>query len=236
MLMNKTNILNLKIRQDIYQLILKKPGLNIRDLSEKVNIPRSTLNYHLNYLKRLNLIDEKIDRKNKRYYATGNVCRQDKDILCLLRQEVPFKIMMYLLFPNFCSKAEIAREFKLHPTTVDFHIKKFLDIGLIKPVYAKNGKFTTFQNHKPTVYKKLIGREVVYTWKDSETIGEVFRVLISHRDSLSDPSIIDAYDEYCKEWNKLLGYKKSDQIFSFDSALDNFLDILKEICFFPYQF
>jgi len=236
LIVSKTNILNLKIRQEIYQLIKEKPGLNISKISSIINIPRSTLNYHLNYLKRLNLIDEKVDRKNKRYYASGKICKKDKDILCLLRQEIPFKITMYLLFPNFCSKTEIARELKIHPTTVQFHIKKLLDLDIIKPVEIKNGKFTAYESYKRTVYKKLKGREILYTWRDSEIKGDVFRVLISHKNSLSDPSIIDAYDEFCKEWNQMPEHKKAKEILSFNSAIDNILELLREIGLFPYNF
>lgn len=235
-MLSKNNILDLKNRQDIFQFISDNPGLNISELSQKFNIPRSTLRYHLRYLIKLNLISIKIDRKNKRLYSCDLVGKKDKELLSLLRQKIPFKIIMNLVFPGYCSKTELAKDLDLHPSTIHFHIDKLLSMNIIKPVEVKNGKFISFQKHKPIFFKKPIGREIFYMWKNSDIFLDVYRLLITHKESLLDPNVIDDYYDFVREWKKLVGYKKYKKVFSFDSTIDNIIRILEEIGHFPFHF
>ena len=54
--MVKEEILKLESRKLIYNYILEHPGLHFRELSRELKIPKSTLEYHLSYLKKLELI------------------------------------------------------------------------------------------------------------------------------------------------------------------------------------
>ena len=156
-MISKRNILDLKSRRDIYQFISKNPGLYISEISKRMNISRSALRHHLRYLLKLNLILTKVDKKDKRLYACDQIGVKDKELLSLLRQEVPFKIIMYLFLPGFCSKTELSKELNVHPSTIQFHLKKLLDMGVIKPIEVIDGKFVSYQRHKPVVFKKPIG-------------------------------------------------------------------------------
>jgi len=64
MISNK-NILELELRRNIYDFILKNPGFHLRGLSRKLKIPKSTLLHHLKILKKRELIimNSKDDRK-----------------------------------------------------------------------------------------------------------------------------------------------------------------------------
>jgi predicted transcriptional regulator len=55
----------IETKRRIYNFILKNPGLHMRELSRKMNIPYSTLKYHLYYLKNRELI---IVRPSGKYY------------------------------------------------------------------------------------------------------------------------------------------------------------------------
>ena len=235
-MISNTNILSLKIRRDLYQFISRNPGLHISELSLRINMPRSTLRYHLKYLFKLNLIAVKVDRKNKRFYACNRMGTRNEELIGLLRQEIPFKIIMYLFFPGFCSKVELAKELKVHPSTIHFHIKKLLDMGIIKPIEVKDGKFISYERHKPIVFKKSVGREILYTWKNSETIRNVYELLITHKKSMLDPSIINAYVDYLKESNNMFNRKKLKRYFSLNSTIDNFFKIVEEMFHFPFHF
>ena len=235
-MISKTNILDLKLRQDIYQFISENPGLNISEISKKTNIPRSTLRYHLKHLIKLNIITVKIDRKNKRLYSCDLIGTRDKDLLSLLRQEIPFKIIMNLFFPGYCSKIELAKDLKLHPSTIHFHINKMLNMDIIKPIKVKDGRFISFKKNKTIFYKKPVGREIFYMWKNHDIFLNVYRLLITHKESMLDPSIIDTYYDFVREWKRMLGHKKYKKVFSFNSTINNIINILEEIGHFPFHF
>ena len=251
-MISKRSILDLKSRRDIYQFISENPGLHISEISKRINIPRSTLIHHLRHLVKLNLISIKADGGLKRFYTCHLFGIKDKELLSLIRKEVPFRIIMYLFFPGLCSKTELAIDLKLSSPTIDFHIKKLLDAGIIKPAEGKNGIFTVAgiikpaegkhgsfispQKHKQIVLKKPSGREIFYNFKNREIADDIYRLIITHKDSMMDSSIIDAFNEFVEEWNNLHDRKRPKKLFTFNSTVDNFINILEEIFHFPYHF
>ena len=96
----KENILKLEKRREIYNFILENPGLHLREISRRINISFGGLRHHLDILKKQELIITKDDLKYTRYYATQKVGKNDREILNLLRQDVPRKIIYLLLTPG----------------------------------------------------------------------------------------------------------------------------------------
>lgn len=237
-MISKRNALDFKSRRDIYQFISENPGLHISEISLRMNISRSALRHHLRYLMKFNLINSKVDRKNKRLYVCDQVSIKDQELLGLLRQKVPFKIIMYLLFPGYCSKAELAKELEVYPSIIDFHIKKLLDMGVIIPAEVKDGKFISYHKHKPIIFTKPVGREKFYRWKNSEMVVDIYRLLITYKESMIYPSIIDTYTELIKKWDygRVHGDKKPKKYFSFNLTIDNIIETLEEIGHFPFHF
>ena len=224
--------MDIKTRRDIYQYISKNPGLHTYDISQKMDIPRSTLRYHLRCLMKLNLIQLKSEKRDKRLYASNQIGLKDKELLGLLRQKIPFKILMYLMFPGYCSKSELAKDLGVFPSTIHFHLKKLLELGVIQPMVEKDGEFISFQDFKLIVHKKPVKREIFYMWKSVQMKKDVYRLLITYKKSLLDPSIINSYEIMCREPEKSSDLKK---ILSFDGIIDNILKYCDEIFPFPYQ-
>jgi DNA-binding MarR family transcriptional regulator len=251
-MISRRNILDLKSRRDLYQFISKNPGLHISELSKKTNIPRSTLMHHLKYLMKINLISDKADGGLKRFYTYHLVGTKDKELLGHLRKKVTFRIIMYLFFPGLCSNVELAKELKLRSSTIDYHIKKLLDAGIIKTVEGKDGKlfiagiirsaeekesrFVSQQKRKQFVLKKPIGREIFYNFKNRDIADNIYRLLITHKDGMLDSSVIDAYSNFVTEWYNLHEYKRPKKLLNFDSTIDNIINILEEIMHFPFHF
>jgi len=236
-MISKKNILDLKPRRDVYQFISKNPGMSITDISKKMKISRSTLRHHLRHLIKSNLINEKVDRKNKRLFVSGLIGARDKELLKLLRQRIPFRIIMYLFCPGFCSITEIARDSKVSPRIIHFHIKKLIDMELIKPIEVKDGSFVTFHKAKPILSKKPVGREILYMWKDVEYAKEIYRLLITYQDSTFKPSVIDDYNDFDEGYNRLIGWNYDKKNLCYDKVVDNIIKIVtEEICYFPFHF
>jgi predicted transcriptional regulator len=167
---NNDYLLEFEARKKIYNFISEYPGLNRSELSRKMNIPYTTIKYHLIYLKKRGYILEKHEDKYSRYYVVKEVGRREKEIFKLLRQDIPRRIVILLLYTRPCywypeidynkifsasfesmytfSKKELvemekccknpenAKRYSLrkHRTTIDYHLNKLLDAGIIEKV------------------------------------------------------------------------------------------------------
>ena len=232
-MISKEKIMDIKTRREIYQYISKNPGLHTYELSKKLDMPRSTLRYHLKCLKKLNLIQLSAEKKDKRLYTSDQIGIRDKELLGLLRQKIPFRILMYLMFPGYCSKSELSRELGVFPSTIHFHLNKLLELGVIQPMVEKDGEFISYQDFKLIVCKKPVKREIFYMWKSVQMKKDVYRLLITFKKSFLDPSIINSYEIMCREPEKAKDLKK---ILSINGIVDNILEYIDEVCFMPYRF
>jgi len=153
-------------RREIYNYILKYPGLHLSELSRKMNIPKSTINYHLNHLKKQEYIIKKPADKYTRYYIANNVGENEKQILHLLRQETPREIVIFLLLNHNSSQIRISKNLKKHPTTIAFHLNKLMNVDIVESI--------------PN------GNEINYSIKNEEYI---FDLLGKYKDSFLDDTV-----------------------------------------------
>jgi len=126
--------IELENRREIYNFISKHPGLHLSELSRKLNISKSTISYHLNYLQKLGLIVTKSEGRYVRFYIANKVGEIDKKLLSLLRQDVPYRIVIFLLLNPDSSQIKISKYLKRHPTTVSFHLSKLADLDIIETI------------------------------------------------------------------------------------------------------
>ncbi len=126
------NGVELENRREIYNFISKNPGLHLSELSRKLNISKSTISYHLNHLEKLGLIVTKSEGRYVRFYIANKVGEIDKKLLSLLRQDVPYRIVLFLLINPASSQIKISKYLKRHPTTVSFHLDKLADSDIIE--------------------------------------------------------------------------------------------------------
>ncbi|KAA0002848.1 MAG: transcriptional regulator [Thermoplasmata archaeon] len=174
--MIKEDSLALETRRKIYNLILNYPGLHEREIARKLNISLSTLDYHLHYLEKREIIVSKKDGRYTRYFASLKVGMQDKKIIAILRQKTPRKIVLFLLMHPGSIHKEICEGVKKSPSTISFHLKKMIDAGIIEAV--------------------SLGRETAYSVKDEE---EVVKMLITYKNTFLDSAV----DSFIETWSSL---------------------------------
>jgi predicted transcriptional regulator len=127
-------------RKIIFDYIKKYPGSHNREISRKLNIPKTTLLYHLNYLKKKGLINEKEDGGYSRYFKNGDLLEFDKELYTILRKRIYRDILYVLSYHRVLTQIEIVKylkddfNIKKHPTTIAFHLEKLLDLGIIECV------------------------------------------------------------------------------------------------------
>lgn len=147
-------------RKKIYNFILKHPGLHLNELSRKLNIPVSTVNYHISYLKKLEIIVARPNGRYVRYFIAEKMGIKEKEIINLLRQDVPLKIIMFLILYPKSSQIKISKYLDRHSTTISFHLDKLIDMGIVE--YSLNGNEINYKvNNKEDILDLFI------TYKDS---------------------------------------------------------------------
>ena len=229
----KNKFLKLGTRHDIYQFIDENPGVHVREIARKLDISRGSVRHHIKQLKKYDLIEERFDYNYKRIYPKNKISSIEKDLLKLLRQEVPRRIFIYLLFSISFSQKELSQEMELSPNTINFHLQKLLKIGVIEKADVENGVILANKDISYKMYKQSKGPEIFYRRKDSKLIEIGYKLLTENKESFSDKAIIDSYVHYLEEldWkpgndrlNNKLGKRKKDYIAQF---FDNFPMLLK---------
>ena len=209
--MYREKIFEVKARKDIYNFVKKNPGVHFRKISRALNIPASTLSYHIKYLIKRDLLSKELENGYLRFYVSQKIGKNDKKLLNILRETVPRNIILYLLLYHHSSQKEMinfAEKWKNHPskigyhlnkhrTTLGFHLKKLIEEDIIESFNAK-----LFDN----------GQEIRYRLKNPI---KIYDILIKY-----DKSILsDAYGRFLKYVDDSY---KDDWI---DKAVGKFFDV-----------
>jgi predicted transcriptional regulator len=168
--------LELDTRKRIYHYILDIPGAHFRDIHRKLEIPTGVVEYHLKYLQDKGMISARTEGRYKRYYVEGTIGSRDKDLMALLRQEIPRRIIAHVLLNPGTTHKELRELFEISASTLSFHIKKLV--------------------HNNIVTQNRVGRQSEYFIIDED---EVARALISYRKSFLD----EVVDNFVDAWSEL---------------------------------
>lgn len=215
----KQNILELEKRRKIYNFILEYPGLHIREISRRIDIPFSTLDYHLNYLKKRGLLKAKSEERYNRYYVTNKIGNKEKKILSFLRKDTPRGVILLLLAYVACSQTEISENLEKDPSTISFHLKKLESMDIIERATASNGLI-----HKesiPLVIKRAkVSNESIYMLKHPDVI---YDLLVVYKDNLFDKISTNLILDYM---NSFLSDGVPQEIQSPKSSVDSIAKVI----------
>lgn len=189
--MNDT-IFELKRRREIYDFISKNSGLHMRDISRKMNIPFSTLQYHLNYLEKKNFIISKNDGKYIRYFISYDIGEKEKRILNFLRKKTTLHMILWFFIAQQCSQKDLSRFLEKHPATIGFYLRNMLDANIIKKVSINDG--IIYKDTSPNIIQRnQVSSEKIYVLEDSWMI---YDLLLKYKDNLADKDIVVGIIEY----------------------------------------
>lgn len=157
-----SQILNLKTRKNIYNLIYRNPGLHLRELERQTNIPLGTLRYHLKYLKKQKIILSKNIDGRTRHFITKKINDTDQKLLTAFRNEHLTKIILIFIlveekkifFKEDFKKLPFEKNWKkpskikffTHHTTINSHLKKLVELGILETVKVKRRKGFILKN------------------------------------------------------------------------------------------
>jgi len=187
--MQNNNIFELEIRKIIYKFLTNNPGLHFREIQRSINIPASTLNYHLKYLEKRNLLIKEFENGYSRYFISQKIGKNDKKLLNILRETVPRNIVLYLFLFSDSSKNDIikfAKKWKKHPSKIGYHLNKhYTTLGFHLKKLINDDVLESF----------TVGKEIKYRIKDPE---DIIDLLIKYDKSI----LAEAYGCFLKHLEK----------------------------------
>jgi len=168
-----TDSFDLETRKKIYRLIEQNPGLNLSTIAEMLSLDFQLVDYHTRYFEKHDLITIVKESGFKRYYVKGSVGVFEQKLFDVLRQEIPLKIVLFLLKNPSAKYQEILAAFDISKSTLSYHLKK-----LVKNKIVAN---------------QVQGDDRVYVVVDEK---EVMRFLLRYRPSDVLKRFKDAWDEF----------------------------------------
>ena len=240
LLMERSEILNLEIRRKIYNYIKDNPGLHLRELSRRLNLSYYNLDYHVKYLKKLELVEIKIDNSYSRVYVSNSIGSNHKAILSIMRQKTPRYILMFNMIYKVTTSKEIAEDLGKHPTTIKFHLDKLIKLGLMEPAVSQNGVVYINNKRCSKVTRSPVKNETLYKIKDYDLIKKYF---MAYDKSFYNDKIFKEILEYARwltiEFDKQRNGKRLTHFKSYknrESKLDKrLLKVVNDVFPHPYH-
>lgn len=134
-------VFEVESRRRIFETVCKFPGIHLRELSRVLGLKLNLVDYHLHYMEKRELIYSIQDGQFKRYFpkdevGTGQkrdlVSAPDKPLVGLLRQQVPFRIVILLAKSGVMAHGELVELLHKSPSTVSYHLEKLIDAGVVE--------------------------------------------------------------------------------------------------------
>lgn len=176
-------LLELSSRRKIYHFILKHPGTYLREISREIKVAKSTVDYHLRSLKKLDLINAKTVGRYTRYYVKQEIGRHAKNSLNILRKQTALHIALILSMRHVCTRIQFSKELEKSPSTVTYHLKKLIEADVVRKFKDNN--------------------KIKYRLKDEKSTD---KLLIQYREGLLDELVVTFYDYYLM-WSKYKWFK-----------------------------
>jgi predicted transcriptional regulator len=164
--MFKHEVLENTNRQKIYRVIEENPGIHLREIQRLLDMPLSTVDYHLNYLasKQIILRDPIQDNARRliRYY-TKPFDEEDKRVMAALRQKRMREIVFFMLLNSNVRFSILMKQLNIPRSTLSFYLNYLVRRGILE--------------------RERTGYEHVYTLKLKDRVE---KIIIAYRSSFVD--------------------------------------------------
>ncbi|HLN44969.1 MAG TPA: hypothetical protein VK209_04620 [Candidatus Sulfotelmatobacter sp.] len=163
--MFKEEILENENRRKIYKTIESSPGIHLRELHRVLDMPLTTVEYHLSYMTRRRIVYSETDTHYKRYYVKP-LSTEEKKVLYALRQKRMRELVFLVLTKGKAKYQFMADYLKVPNSTLSFYLKYLVDNDIL--------------------IKDRVGPETIYTLSDEDKVA---KVLIAYKESFIDTLI-----------------------------------------------
>lgn len=141
---SKNELLDNKIRADMFQLIQANPGINASELARRMNIAWGTATHHLHKLRQERLVAIRLQAHQKCYFANGGTYTpHEMDVLTATKHPTAKRIAEFLVQNGPRCHRDISQSLGLSPALVSFHVSKLVELNLI--TRRRDGRRTIFE-------------------------------------------------------------------------------------------
>jgi len=159
--MFKDIVLENSRRKKIYKVIRKKPGIHLRELQRSLDIPLSSLDHHVEYMVRKNVIYKEKEGHYTRYFA-GQLSKKEREVISALRHEKLREIVLIVLKHKEVKSQDLIDCLDMPYSTLSYYLKYLMEHSILK--------------------RQRIGYENIYEIKDKR----VGKILIMYEPNLFD--------------------------------------------------
>jgi predicted transcriptional regulator len=190
----------------IYEYIVDNPSCHVRKISRELDLAIGDTQYHLKILEKKDLIKSRRVGLFRMYYAVAIFRERQQSILAVLGQEVPRDIILFLIESPGATQIDIARHESLTPPTINWHMSRLIEIGLVSR--RKKGKFVKYYTQGDTDdITNILKIYYPSLWsKLSNRLAEVFLDLsVISSKSEDDKKVLKTTDDSSKDEERSSG-------------------------------
>ena len=153
----------------VLQYIEQNPASHLRQIKRELDMSMGTTQYHLNLLEKQGKVSSERHNLHRYYFPIGLFEQNQRDILKILNQETAREILLIILEKKNPTQTDIADTIGLSSASVNWHIKRLIELGLI--LENKDGKFKRYsfgidtkhivslmKNYHPNIWNKWSDR------------------------------------------------------------------------------
>jgi predicted transcriptional regulator len=166
--MFREEVLENDSRRRIFGFIEKNPGFHLRELQRRLGIPLSSLDYHLGYLVRQDLLYRDGDGFYTRYFDE-TLDKHDREVLSVLRQRRLREIVLVVLSESKVSFSFLLASLGVPASSLSLYLRRLVESDVL--------------------VRHSVGRESFYTVKDDVKVASL---LILYKTSFVDRLIDNA--------------------------------------------
>jgi predicted transcriptional regulator len=151
----KEKVLENDLRRKIYEFVKENPGLHMRELQRRLDIPLSTLEYHLDYLQRRDILVMEDDRRYCRYFGE-NLDKVDRRVLSALRQKRMREIILLTISDEMKCFKDLMDEIGIAASTLSSYLKNLENREILKKTRIGNENCYSVNNEDKVIRSLLI--------------------------------------------------------------------------------
>ena len=170
--MFKDEILENERRRKIYDVVEASPGIHLRELQRTLDMPLTSLEYHLTYMTHRKILFAETEGHHRRYY-TKSLDSEDKKVLAALRQKRMREIVLTVLENGKTKNQLLAERLKLSHSTLSSYLKYLVNKNILA--------------------REKVGYEYLYIVRDEDRVA---KVLIAYKPGFLDKLVDRVLDTW----------------------------------------
>jgi predicted transcriptional regulator len=167
---------NKKVAMKLISYINNNPGQHYNNILRALKLAPGTLQYHLNRMEREGKVIVVRDKFYSRYFPESMKHPIDRNIMVVLRQKIPRKLLLILLDNGERTGYELAESLKITKSTLSYYIRHLDKLDIINI--------------------EIDGREKRYSLKDPKRIAQLIK---KHKKSFADELV----DRFVEVWVRI---------------------------------